>query len=194
MQFRSFIALEIPRIIQKEISDRIYPMVQHFPRPLVKWVDPNNYHLTLCFLGIRTGRELDTLARSIRDPARATQPFKIRFNEMGTFPNYNKPRVIWVGIDAPRELYNLQVRIEDYCIQRGYLEKSKGFSPHLTLGRIRDFTQLPKEINLKQTMTAISFNNIDDVLFEEIKIIKSNLGRTGPKYSQLFSVPLGFIS
>ena len=191
MKFRSFVALEIPSHVQLEIASKIAKLVQRYPKPMIRWVEPGNIHLTLCFLGDRTIEELEFLAYSIYKYISNNQPFSMRITRAGTFPKYKNPRVVWVGIERPPGLKELQQISEELCIRNGYVNESKGFSPHLTLGRIRTKGIIPSTKDFLTDLSSISFESTNPINVEEIKIFKSELRSSGPIYNVLFNIPIG---
>ena len=191
MKFRSFVALEIPPQIQTAIARKISPLVQHYPKPLIRWVEPNNYHLTLQFLADRTTEELDYLAESFHEKVSKIHQFVIRFLKLGTYPNFKKPKVIWVGIDVPPELSQMYRKIETICSSNYFPINSRDFSPHLTLGRIRDTKPLPDHMKFENELSSISFDSIEPVDISEVKIFKSDLRPSGPLYTVVHRIPLG---
>ena len=188
MRIRSFIALEFPTNIQLEIAKKISNLVQRYPKPMVRWVDPKIVHLTLSFLGDQTTSDLRNLADRMRNELQFSQPIILRINKPGFFPNNNKPRVLWVDIEHQPTLHKLQEEIEAICSRIGILKEEKRFSPHLTLGRIRNYREIPDLKKFLNDFSTISFENIDPVNIRDVKIFKSELKQTGPVYNILYSI------
>jgi RNA 2',3'-cyclic 3'-phosphodiesterase len=191
MKFRSFVALEIPPQVQLEIADKVTKLVQSYPKPLIRWVEPGNLHLTLCFLAERTSNELANLASSIQNSLRKIKPFNFRLTKPGTFPKKRNPKVIWVGIEDPPGIYQLQKIIEEMCLWNGFIKESRRFTPHLTLGRVGTNRILPNVKEFFDSLSSISFESIKPVNITDIKIYKSELKPTGSIYKVLYSIPIG---
>ena len=107
--------------------------------------------------------------------------------EFGAFPSLRKPRVLWVGVQAPEQLQILQKGIEDQTPRLGYAREDRPFSPHLTLARMAR-TASPDEI--RRTGEAIKdfeVSFLGAMRVEEIHLFQSELQKGGPIYTQLYS-------
>ncbi|MFC2064354.1 RNA 2',3'-cyclic phosphodiesterase [Chloroflexota bacterium] len=191
MKFRSFVAFTIHPQIQQKIARRISILVQRYPKPLIRWVEPSNYHLTLQFLADRSSKELDELAKSIQEKVTRINPFVISFLKLGTYPNFKKPRVVWVGIEGPHELPQINKIIEEVCCSHEIPHKKGDFSPHLTLGRINTKKAFPDLSKFVDELSSFSFDPIEPMVISEISIFKSELRPSGPLYTILNRIPLG---
>jgi 2'-5' RNA ligase len=104
----------------------------------IRWVRPTNLHLTLRFLGDAVDAErLAALREKLTDIAAQTAPFVIDARGTGAFPNLARPRVIWAGLIGD-ELVHLAARVEDAAVDAGFTRERRPYSPHLTIGRVRD--------------------------------------------------------
>lgn len=136
---RAFIAIELPEEVRRDlnaIQKEIQSRVGESSRKAVRWVPSANIHLTLKFLGEVSTTNLDRLTDVLQAEAARHPSFQIQFGGLGAFPNVRRPRVIWVGSQAPLELNNLQKGIDQGTHILGYPSEDRPFSPHLTLGRI----------------------------------------------------------
>jgi 2'-5' RNA ligase len=92
---RLFIALPLPHEVEIEL-DRLLTVLR--PKgPEVKWVPPNNIHLTVKFLGDTEEKLVDKIKVALDEVAAGYQPFDTTIDQIGGFPNLNRPRVIWIG-------------------------------------------------------------------------------------------------
>ncbi len=127
---RLFVAVDLPDWIKEEMK-----ILCFFGLRGVKWVNPEQFHLSLSFIG-----EVDQeKARDISDNLTKIRvnPFKLSLNSVGTFPSAKSPKVIWVGIGKSEELIRLQKKVAVQLNQIGIrLEKRKYF-PHITLARVK---------------------------------------------------------
>jgi 2'-5' RNA ligase len=115
-------------------------------------------------------------------------PFEIRIRGLGCFPNYNKPRVLWVGVeDQIKALPQIQNVIEDQSAALGIKRESRKFHPHLTIGRVR--RGIPsREIDLvSASMQHSEKIDLGVELVSKISLIQSELRPDGAKYSSLFT-------
>ena len=104
----------------------------------IRWVRRTNLHLTLRFLGDAADpRRLAALREELTEIAAQTAPFVIDARGTGAFPNMGRPRVIWAGL-AGNELLRLAARVEDAAVDASFTRERRPYSPHLTIGRVRD--------------------------------------------------------
>lgn len=137
---RAFIALELPT----SLKDYLYQLGQQLggqlPARSVKWVKPQNMHLTLVFLGDGvTAEQVTEISGRIDQIAAAFAPFNFHLSKLGAFPNPKAPRVIWVGIDGDvKPLQTLKSQLDQALEPLGWKPEKRRYSPHLTLGRVKD--------------------------------------------------------
>jgi len=147
----------------------------------LKCVERENIHITLRFLGeVRDGLvgELQRLVSGM-----AFEPFRVEFRGLGVFPSLRRPRVVWVGMsDGVEELNGIFRRLEPELVGMGFRAESRGFSPHVTLARVRSGRNRER---LVEEVTA----NADEVFGEfevgYIRLKKSVLTPRGPIYSTI---------
>ena len=176
---RLFFAL--PCDLSHEFLRPVYGQLTAFPRAL-KAVAPENYHITLKFLG-ETKEEVFRLLR--RDFQRleidyASVPYTLR--GLGAFPDVRRARVLWCGLDLDISSINLfQNRIEELCAAYGFKKESRAFQPHLTLARTRRDMKIPASI--AEFVTANRDTVFGRSIFNRIVLFKSDLRRDGPEYT-----------
>lgn len=191
MKIRSFIAIEIPNPIQDVIARQTANLRKLYPYPKIRWVKPDNIHLTLKFLGNMSTSDLDKIAETISKDASLITPFSISFSGLGIFPNARKPRIIWMGISSPPILLEFQSRIESILSNFGIQMEKRPFSPHITLGRFGD-DQINQNIeNLVTELRSLNVSVINEVNISAIEIFKSDLKPDGPVYTSIHHIPLG---
>jgi 2'-5' RNA ligase len=94
--------------------------------------------LTLRFLGNAIdAKRIAALHEKLNEIAAQTAPFVIDTRGTGAFPNLGRPRVIWAGL-AGNELVRLAARVEDAAVDASFTRERRPYSPHLTIGRVRD--------------------------------------------------------
>ena len=109
----------------------------------VRWVHDEGLHMTLKFFGEVAPERLDVIAEALRFAAHGADDLALELGELGAFPSRNRPRVLWVGVQAPAALELLQDRIERGCEAIGFPPEGAPFQPHITLGRVREGQRLP---------------------------------------------------
>ncbi len=105
----------------------------------VKWVEPDNLHLTLLFLGEVDERDLLPVCRAVAAVCAELERIDLSVEGVGAFPNPSRPRTIWAGVGAgAAELIALHDALEPPLMELGcYRREERKFSPHLTLGRVK---------------------------------------------------------
>jgi 2'-5' RNA ligase len=187
---RAFIAIEIPLEIKKAIAAQTAALQTNTGRA-VRWVATENTHLTLKFLGEISPSNLELLSQTIQAECSQMTPFEIKVSGLGCFPNARRPRVIWIGLNAPAELTKLQLKIEAATARLGYTPEEKPFSPHLTIGRIREQASADELKHLLASLEKISIGMLGTFTAQNVYLFKSELLPAGPIYSHLFSAQLG---
>ncbi len=134
---RAFIAIDISAGIRSAAHKTLKPLKQAFPN--VKWVDDEQFHVTLKFLGPNVPTtELHKLILALERACQSFEQFDLIFEGLGAFPNASNPRTIWIGVtDGVDELRRLAGRIDAELEKLGYPVEGREFSPHLTIGRTR---------------------------------------------------------
>jgi 2'-5' RNA ligase len=187
---RAFIAIEIPSEIKKAIAAQTASL-QFNTGQSVRWVTAENTHLTLKFLGEVSPTNVDLLSQAIQAECSQITPFDITVSGLGCFPNAHRPRVIWIGLLVPPELNKLHYKIEATTARLGYTPEEKTFSPHLTIGRVRDQATVIELKQLHDSLESATIGTLGTFTAHTVHLFKSELKPGGPIYSQLFSARLG---
>lgn len=188
---RAFIAIELPDPVRAALA-RLQDGLKATRTTSVKWVDPKGIHLTIKFLGNVDAGEIPELSRVLREAVRGTVPFRLKLENTGAFPNIRAPRVIWVGVGGEAEhLFTLHKKVEQALKPLGFAPENRAFSPHLTLGRVREGAQ-PNE--LRRLGEGIAASKTEGEIFfsvDSLNLMRSQLTREGAIYSCLASFKLG---
>ena len=190
MMLRSFVAVEIPYEIQSAIGRSTGPLQKALPKPLVRWVAPQNVHLTLKFLGDVSPANLEQLAEALKVEAVAHEAFSISIGTVEAFPNPRRARVIWIGLEAPAALMSLLHGVEAITARLGYPTENRPFSPHLTIGRVG---QNVTGMDLQHICTSLEgtvVGKLGTLRVEAVDIFKSDLQPGGSVYTHLYTLPL----
>jgi 2'-5' RNA ligase len=183
---RSFIAIELPESIQSALSD----IQTDFKKSDVdvRWVRPENIHLTLKFLGTIE----ESMVRSITDVLKKASgsygTFTLTLSGVGVFPNVRSPRVMWVGTNESSVLTDLQADIENGLASLGFEREKRKYTAHLTLGRFkssRGKRALKEKVETYRERVPGSFD------VGTISLMKSDRGPAGAKYTRVAEVRLG---
>lgn len=185
MNLRCFIAIVIPDSLKKQIIE-MTDLLKKYDAD-IKWVNPENIHLTLKFLGNTPQSLLTKINETINEAVLPYSPFYIKIYGTGVFPHKKHPRVIWIGIKDSEILINLRNAIEQSISSLGYQKDEKGFKPHLTLGRVRSQKGIMHIINSLEDFKDKDFGSI---YVDNIKLMKSDLKPKGAEYSCLYDIPI----
>jgi 2'-5' RNA ligase len=152
--------------------------------PAARWVEPESLHITLAFLGDVNDREIPALCATVAAAVKPLPPFTLAVAGLGAFPTPRRPKTIWAGITEGRdELIAIQAALIEPLESLGvYRREDRGFTPHLTLGRIKSEegdSPLAGEIPKRAAWTA-GRADVSDVI-----IYGSERRRTGPEYTVL---------
>ena len=189
-QVRSFIAIELPEEVKKAFRELQAQLKAGSPAP-VKWVEPNNIHLTLKFLGNVAAHRIEEIAAAMTEAVRGTSPFPLKVTELGVFPNPRRVRVIWVGLGGEADkLASLQQRIESNLEKLGFPPENRRFTPHLTLARIRDRATPQEREKLGRLIAETELDTAQNFSVDSVKLMKSQLTPEGPIYTCLSSAAL----
>ena len=177
---RCFVAIEIPRSIQgllKPVQTRLQSEIRR-----ASWTKPGNFHLTLKFLGDVRSEKIEVVSEAIQNVADAQTPFSIEFGGVGAFPNFTRPRVLWMGIKQEALTVSDLAKSVNFALKRLGFPTDNRFHPHLTLARLR----APMNLEPLQNMLR-QYDTIDGsvVNVSEITLMQSQLHPNGAIYTPL---------
>lgn len=186
---RAFLAIELSQDIQfrlREVQQHISAMGIR----CVRWVSANNIHLTLQFLGETPPVKLDKLTLQLKPLIAAQEVFSFQMQGLGAFPNTHRPRVIWIGLQAPTGLATLQNVLADTVQSAGIPVEDRPFSPHLTLGRVKR-DAAPSEVqNLSLALDELKVGMLGSTTVKTVTLFRSDLHPNGPVYTAMAHFPL----
>ena len=182
---RAFIALRIPENILSSIN-KIQEDLKQYMLP-VRWVRPENIHLTLKFFGNISESDAEIIGIAMGDCADGCSPLTLSAKGIGVFPSVARPRVIWAGFSGQISLLlSFQDALEKRLEESGFKKEERPFKGHLTIGRFKD------RVNSERLIEAIRKHkdfNTDLFIAGEIILFKSDRLPAGPVYTGLLSVP-----
>ena len=178
---RTFLAVPIPEEVRTEVSK----LIPKLSGGNFKIVRPENYHLTLKFLGEKSDEEINQIKEAIKP---TTKKFQAALAGLGAFPPSQYIKVIWAGLGEGRENYvQLQKEVDQLLSQLTQLNirPEKDYTPHLTIARVKAVSD--REAMQKFLATPLSS---DPFQISQIDMMKSELTPEGPIYTRLFAIPL----
>ena len=183
---RAFIAVPLNPTLRQVIVK-----AQTALKPLdmdVKWVEPDNIHLTLKFLGDIVPKDVTQIKTAMSDLYKNVKAVKTRVQVLGAFPDSRHPRVIWMSLDDTHsQIAGLALLLKNGLAKIGHPKDSRTFKAHITLGRVRS----PK--NTSTFTRVIHDYRLDkdrEELLNRIILFKSTLTPHGPIYEPLHTVNL----
>lgn len=136
---RAFIAVHLPDEVKGSLVEVAGALAGGIPRGAVRWVRPEQMHLTLRFLGETDIEKLPVIQREMDEIAERCAPLSLRLHDLGCFPNHHRPRVIWVGLAGEvSRLVAMKSALDGCLTPLGWPPENKPFQAHLTLGRVKD--------------------------------------------------------
>lgn len=193
MMLRSFIAIEVPPPVQQAIVRQTEPLRRIIGPQRVRWVAPENIHLTIQFLGDVSPGNLERLAEALRSEVAAHPIFSLTGESIGAFPNARRARVLWVSVQPSPALQALARSIQNINKRMGYPPEEREFSPHLTIGRVRQQVNATDLNIIRQALESYPVCAFGSFTVDSVSIFKSDLKPDGPIYTRLYSLPLGQI-
>lgn len=127
---RLFVAVDLPAEIRERLSSLCCGL------PGARWVEPDQMHLTLRFIGDVDGGMFKRIREVLADVH--SEPFWMRLDGIGFFPPRGNPRVVWAGISKNDQLIQLRNRIESVLVRKGLEPEGRKYSPHITLARLKN--------------------------------------------------------
>jgi 2'-5' RNA ligase len=189
-QIRAFIAIELPDAVKEDLSS-LLKRLQPSKHPYVKWVAIDSIHLTLKFLGNIYPDQVPGLTESINSAARGVTAFQLKLGETGAFPNLQRPRVLWVSLTGDiKRVKLLQQNIDVALSHFGFAREKRPFTPHLTLGRLKDRASPAERTKIGNLVAATRPGGGASLTVTEISLMQSTLKPTGAVYDQLAAVKL----
>jgi len=182
---RTFIAIKIN--LSEEILSKINDIKTNLENEPIKWVETNNMHLTLKFLGDTTDDQIDAVIHVLDQIKVDFQSFSFDIKGCGVFKNIRQPRVLWFGIDQINEMKKIHNVIETELLKIGFEKEQRSFTPHLTLGRIKFIKHTEKLRKLLDLHKNQVFQKLE---VKEITLFESNLTPQGPIYNSIHTIGL----
>ena len=184
---RLFIAVD-PSPQAVEPADRaLEPWRERFPRG--RWVKPENWHVTLKFLGRTWPRLVDSVHEACRDAAAEVRPFTLSLGGLGAFPRATRARVVWLGLEDDEGSLPALAKALDAALEEEFPPEKRAFTAHLTVARFDPPT------DLSGTAEEMEGFRVDARPFRVSKLLlyQSHLSPRGARYEVLEAFPLGAV-
>ena len=187
-RIRTFVAIELPPEVLRELT-----ALQKYldgAGAKVRWVKPENMHLTIKFLGDVDFEKTSEICRTIQNAVRDVEPFKVEVRGAGAFPGGGSPpRVIWASaIGAEEALSKIYGRLNEELAKFDIPREKRRFRPHITAGRVKSRTASERLAARVREQADRYFGEFE---ISELVFFMSELTSEGPIYTVLARIPLG---
>ncbi|MDO8281708.1 MAG: RNA 2',3'-cyclic phosphodiesterase [Thermodesulfovibrionia bacterium] len=177
---RCFIAIELPEEIKESLAETQRELQKYGAD--IRWVRPENIHLTLKFLGDTAEDHIKKISENLSGVCKGFKVFNLEMTGLGVFPGTMSPKVLWAGLIGSNNIIDLQKEIESSMAEIGFKPENRVFSPHLTIGRFRS----PE--NKDALLEAVTSEKVKNQGIFEVKtavLIKSSLTNSGSVYTKI---------
>lgn len=184
-RIRSFVAIDVAPPVLKALQGLHAELARH--KADVRWVRPEGLHATLKFLGYVEAPRLEKVHVALAAAVQTHATLRVRVQGLGAFPTLRRPRVLWVGLEGAG-LAELAAGVDAALEPLGFERERRGFTPHITLGRVNSLRGWPQ---LEADFKAHLADDFGDSDVSAVTIYQSTLRRDGAVYSPLWTIPLG---
>ena len=183
-QIRAFLAIDL----DDDLKPKINKIIREFKKTNanIKYVDLQNLHFTLKFFGDIDTEGIDLIAEKIEKVIKDFDSFNIKIKGCGAFPNTNRIKVIWLGLDEDKILKELHDNLDKEFNSIGF-DLDKKFSSHLTIGRMRSAKAKDK---VKNTLDLYDGMDVGTMEVKTVTLKRSTLTPSGPIYEDLIEFRL----
>ena len=172
---RAFIAIEIPDGIKQGMAKAQEQLKRSGAS--AGWTRPEGIHLTLQFLGEVPEAKVEGIRNALRQAAEGKAGFRLEIGGAGAFPDARRPRVVWMGVGGDLDrLQALQAAVEEAMSGTGFAREERKFTPHLTLGRIRD---IQSRDSWQKALDGIRDLRLGEFAVTGVSLMKSELRPSG---------------
>jgi len=182
---RLFVAVDLSPGIREWLGAAKAYLAPRIPPGAVRWMDPGAIHLTLKFLGETLPRRTGEIRAELDDLVRFFKPFPLTAEGLGCFPNTVRPRVVWAGVRGESSLGKLHERLEEALGRIGFPAERRVFSPHLTLGRVKDGVAGARLEEIGRAVEAASMKSAPGMEVRDLCLFRSVLRPGGAEYTVL---------
>lgn len=180
---RTFVAIDIPETMRSEICALVAAL--RAATRNIRWTRPEGLHITLKFIGESSLEKVDEITAALRGMPKPA-PFSLAIRGSGFYPHARAPRVLWLGIEAGRELAGLARQIDATLAALGIPKEDRPYNPHLTLGRVNGAGKLEAVQALLEQRGAMDLGSFQAA---EYSLYESQLSPGGSVYKQLARFP-----
>jgi RNA 2',3'-cyclic 3'-phosphodiesterase len=189
-RFRLFIAVALPEGVKSRIQEAQAELRRVLPDRNVRWTRPEQFHLTLRFLGDVEAARVEPLGEAVRGACQGFAPLHLRAEGIGCFPDLRYPRVLWTGVsDEAQQLPRLHEAVE--LASRDFTTEAKEghFTGHVTLARIKGIKRAEAEA-LGQAAACMKDRRFGEWTAYKIELMRSELSPQGARHTTVAAIAL----
>lgn len=157
---KTFIGIKIEPT--EDLILRFESIKNRFKKSKIEWVNKNNFHITLKYLGETNPKQIQQINDFLLKISKKNKKTIISIADFGVFPKISNPKVFWFGVKNYKDLEKLKIEIDKNINPLGFLSEQKYFKPHLTLGRSKEIEEKKNIINL--------FNELKNIELQTVKV------------------------
>ena len=188
---RTFVAIEIPEPLKLSLDRSVEEIRSGLRDGLIRWVRFESMHLTIKFLGEIDLEQVHTIQEVLDQVVQRFRGFSLELAGFGCFPNFSRPRVLWVGFKPESgDLSRLQSELAGRFEKIGFEGDQRGYHPHLTLGRVRKRLSGADMKYLSGWAREAQIGTVGGFKVEAISLIRTVLQTDGAVYSSLHDAKL----
>ncbi|MGZ3794573.1 MAG: RNA 2',3'-cyclic phosphodiesterase [Bdellovibrio sp.] len=152
----------------------------------VKWVQPDNFHITVTFLGPQPEEKIPALEQALNEACEHFAPFDLKIEDVGAFSNEHEARVLWLGVQNKKVFGDFKQTLEENLLEKQLITQTdeREFNPHLTIGRLRN----PRSV--KDMISPFKRKSFGKIRISEIILYESQLQGNYPVYIPLYKCKL----
>jgi RNA 2',3'-cyclic 3'-phosphodiesterase len=189
---RLFVGIHLPDSVKRSaagVAGHLRSrMLRAAPSASLRWIDPENLHLTLWFLGEVSESRADSLVKTFGTPFRVAR-FTLAFRGAGIFPETGPPRTVWLGLESGREsLLALHEQLGARLIPQGFEPERRAYSPHLTVARVKEAGR--QDARALRAVVAKTVADAGECLADAVTLFRSRPSSQGSRYESVLRVPL----
>jgi RNA 2',3'-cyclic 3'-phosphodiesterase len=182
---RLFLAINLPAEVRHDLSDVALPLRECAPE--LSWVTEPRLHLTLKFLGEQPAERVNEIERATAAVATAHREIVMAIGGVGAFPNFRRPRVVWMAVMQDPRLELVHHDLEVAFQGMGFELEGRPFRPHITLARVRAPLSVEGARELARAARRITYR--EEVAVASIDVMQSELTTHGSVYTTLLAAP-----
>ena len=179
---RLFVAADVPVEVRNALATSIGDWRERFPGG--RWVPPENWHMTLKFLGRTWPRLVDWVLETVRVVTAEQVPFDTSVTGLGSFPSKRRARVLWAGLDDGADRFAALAGALDAALAREFETEKRAFTPHLTIARFDPPAVVEGELPAPPPAASTPF------AVDRLVVYRSHLQRPVPRYEPILEAPM----